>query len=51
VNARNPLYTIYQTVVEASGASMIVLCLLDFCRLYAEVPLTIGGVGYYIYKK
>ena len=43
-------HTLYQTVYEAMGCSMIVLLMLDFCRLALNIPLTIGGVGYYIYK-
>lgn len=42
-------HTLFQTVMEALGASMAVLLLLDFCRLYCEIPLHIGGVGYYLY--
>ena len=45
-----PPYTVYQTVMEALGASMAVLLLLDFCRLALGIPLTIGGKGYYHYK-
>ena len=44
-------HTLYQTVFEAMGCSMIVLLMLDFCRLALNIPLTIGGVGYYIYKE
>jgi cycloeucalenol cycloisomerase len=44
-------HTLYQTVMEALGCSMLVLCLLDFCRLYLDVPLNISGVLYYIYRK
>jgi len=43
-------HTLYQTVMEAFGASMIVLCLLDFCRIYLNIPLTIPGKAYYLYK-
>lgn len=45
-----PPHTLYQTVMEAFGASMIVLCLLDFCRIYLNIPLTIAGKAYYLYK-
>lgn len=43
-------HTLYQTVMESFGASMIVLCLLDICRLYLNVPLQMSGVLYYVYK-
>jgi cycloeucalenol cycloisomerase len=36
-------HSLTRTVLEAFGASMIVLCLLDFCRLYLDMPLTIQG--------
>jgi len=42
--------SLYNTVLEAMGAGMIVLILLDFCRLALGIPLTIGGVAYYVYK-
>jgi len=32
-------HSLYQTVVEAMGAGMIVLCLLDFCRIYLAIDL------------
>ncbi len=41
-------HTLYQTVLEAFGCSMIVLCLLDFGRLVAGKDLNIKGVAYYI---
>lgn len=44
-------HTFYQTVMEAFGTSMIVLCLLDFGRLWLEIPLTIPGKLYYVYQK
>jgi cycloeucalenol cycloisomerase len=43
-------YTLAQTAMEALGASMLVLCLLDFCRLALEVPLNISGRLYYLYR-
>ena len=49
VAAGSPPYTLYQTVYDAMGCSMIVLLLLDFCRLVLNIPLTIGGVGYYVF--
>jgi cycloeucalenol cycloisomerase len=44
-------HTLRQTVMEALGASMLVLCLLDFARLYLSIELKIPGILYYIYKK
>lgn len=49
-NREKKPHTIMQTILEVCGASMIVLCLLDFCRLACNIELTIGGVGYYIYR-
>ncbi len=43
-------YSLYQTVMESFGASMLVLCLLDFCRIYCGIDLNISGVAYYVYK-
>lgn len=43
-------YSLFQTVMEAMGSSMIVLLLLDFCRLGCGIALEIPGVGYYLYK-
>jgi cycloeucalenol cycloisomerase len=36
-------YSLYNTVAESMGCGMIVLLLLDFCRLSLEIPLTISG--------
>jgi len=44
------IYTLYQTIMEAMGCGMIVLLLLDFCRLYCGIDLHISGVAYYIYR-
>mmetsp|Transcript_4103 Transcript_4103/g.6355 ORF Transcript_4103/g.6355 Transcript_4103/m.6355 type:complete len:302 (-) Transcript_4103:81-986(-) len=44
-------HTLYQTCMDAFGASMIVLCLLDFCRLAMAIPLSITGKLYYLFKK
>jgi cycloeucalenol cycloisomerase len=44
-------HSFFQTVMEACGSSMIVLCLLDFCRLALGIALKIGGVGYAITPK
>lgn len=43
-------YSLYQTVMEACGAGMLVLCLLDFCRIYCGIELSISGVAYYLFK-
>ena len=45
----------YQTVMEALGASMLVLNLLDFYRLFnvhsgKNIPLNISGEGLYLFK-
>ncbi|RYH16118.1 hypothetical protein EON65_30605 [archaeon] len=45
-----PRYNFYQTVIESFAAGMMILCLLDFGRLVAGIPLKISGVGYYVYK-
>mmetsp|Transcript_17221 Transcript_17221/g.28822 ORF Transcript_17221/g.28822 Transcript_17221/m.28822 type:complete len:302 (+) Transcript_17221:51-956(+) len=44
-------HTMYQTVLEAFGASMMVLCLLDFGRLFQGTSLTISGVWFRLYQK
>lgn len=44
-------YTLYQTIMEALGCSMIVLCLLDFARLALDIPLNIPGKLIYLYQK
>lgn len=44
-------HTLYQAVMEALGCSMAVLLLLDFCRLALGIPLSIGGVAYYVFDK
>jgi cycloeucalenol cycloisomerase len=41
---------IYSVVMEAMGSGMIVLLLLDICRLIVNIPLNIPGQLYYIYK-
>ena len=40
-----PPHDLYQTCLEAFGCSMIVLCLLDFCRVYLQIDLNIAGSG------
>jgi cycloeucalenol cycloisomerase len=44
-------YSLYRTVMDAMGTGMIVLILLDACRLALNVPLEIPGVAYYLYSK
>ena len=34
--------TCWETVVESCGYGMMIMCLLDFVRLYIGVPLTVG---------
>ena len=51
VTLSSPPYSLYRTVMEAAGASMLVLSALDVCRLAINVPLTIPGTAYYVYKK
>lgn len=51
-SANSRPHTLYQTVFEAFGASMIVLCLLDFGRLFAGKALEIQGEKwFYLYEK
>ena len=38
-------YTIFQVIMEVMGSSMIVLCLLDACRLAMGVDLNIPGIA------
>ena len=42
-------HTMFQTCMEVLGSSMLVLLLLDFCRLYCGIELHISGIGYYLY--
>ena len=51
VSSRSPPYSTYQVMMDACGSSMIVLCLLDFGRLFANVPLEISGRAIYTYGK
>jgi hypothetical protein len=45
-------HSLYQTVLEAFGASMMVLCLLDFGRLFTGKALLIQGEKWlYLYNK
>lgn len=34
--------TLWDTVVQSCGYGMIILCLLDFARLYLGIPLVVG---------
>jgi cycloeucalenol cycloisomerase len=43
VGPNSPPHTLYQTVFEALGAGMAVLCLLDFCRLAKGVQFKMRG--------
>ena len=36
-------HTMYQTVSEAMGCGMVVLLLLDFCRIYFNIDLHISA--------
>jgi hypothetical protein len=45
-------HSLYQTVLESFGASMMVLCLLDFGRLFSGRALQIQGEKWlYLYNK
>jgi cycloeucalenol cycloisomerase len=43
---------IYNTVMEAMGCGMIVMCLLDFCRLYLKIDFSMMGSegAYYLFE-
>lgn len=43
-------HSMFKTVMEAMGTGMIVLLLLDFCRIFLNIPLVIPGKAYYLYK-
>ena len=43
-------HTLFQTVFEALGSCMLVLMLLDACRLYCGIEISMTGVGYYLYN-
>jgi len=49
VRVREPT-SLYTAVFEAMGVGMIVLILLDICRLIVGIPLHISGVLWYVYK-
>lgn len=42
-------HNLFAVIMEAMGTGMIVLCLLDFCRIYLDIPLHIPGKAYYLY--
>ena len=35
--------TIWGTIVESCGYGMMIMCLLDFVRLYIGIPLVVGA--------
>jgi len=35
--------TVWDTVVSSCGCGMMILCLLDFVRLYLDIPLVVGA--------
>jgi len=43
-------HSLFQTCMEVLGSSMLVLTLLDICRLKCGIELHIGSVGYYLYE-
>lgn len=45
-----PPYSIFQVIMEAMGSGMIVLLLLDVCRLALNIPLVIPGKAFYIFR-
>lgn len=51
ISKQNKPYTVYQTIMESLGASMLVLCLLDFARLGLSIPLKIPGTSLYLFRK
>jgi cycloeucalenol cycloisomerase len=34
--------TVWDVVVSSCGYGMIIMCLLDFVRLYLDIPLVVG---------
>lgn len=45
-----PPHSVHQVIMETMGAGMIVLLLLDFCRIYCGIELSIMGTAYYLYQ-
>lgn len=43
-------HSVFQTCMEVLGSSMLVLTMLDVCRLMCGIDLRIGSVGYYLYE-
>lgn len=43
-------HTMFQTVFESLGTGMLVLILLDACRLYCGIEYSMSGVGWYLYQ-
>lgn len=43
-------HSVFQTCMEVLGSSMLVLTMLDVCRLMCGIDLHIGSVGYYLYE-
>ena len=35
--------TVWDTIISSCGYGMIILCLLDFVRLYLNIPLIVGS--------
>jgi cycloeucalenol cycloisomerase len=50
-SSTSPPHTLFQTCMEALGTSMLVLCLLDFCRLALDIPLNISGKLFYLFER
>jgi len=50
VTKNSPPASLTSTILEAMGAGMIVLILLDLCRLALGIPLNISGQLYYLYQ-
>jgi cycloeucalenol cycloisomerase len=42
-DANKKKVTLWDTVVQSCGYGMIILCLLDFVRLYLDIPLVVGA--------
>jgi cycloeucalenol cycloisomerase len=43
-------HSLHQTVFESLGTCMLVLILLDACRLALGIEFTMGGQGYYLFQ-
>ena len=42
-SSRGHVVTLWETIVQSCGYGMMILCLLDFVRLYIGVPLIVGA--------